>query len=150
MQILIVAAVAAVQMLTTGRVTRSEPLLVTAVPRGDAITVSTLGRVRLLGIEAGFSHESRERLAGLVLNRWVYLEFERENRRLAYVVTGDGQFVNAVLVREGLARVTASESLTRAPELRRAEAEYTRRSGAIRSSAPKTHKPAAQRKKKKP
>ena len=76
------------------------------------------------------------------------------NRHLAYVVTEDGTCVNVVLVREGLARISARLPLTRLAELRRAEGEaqafrrgmwgsaaempmtgYTRRSGSGRSGA---------------
>jgi len=39
------------------------------------------------------------------------------------VTTEDGVFVNAALVRDGLARVTARIPLLRLPELQRAEAE---------------------------
>ena len=63
-----------------------------------------------------------------MLRRWVRLEQEGErfdvyNRHLAYVVREDGLFVNAAMVREGLARVTARVPLSRLPELQRAEAE---------------------------
>jgi endonuclease YncB( thermonuclease family) len=96
-------------------VTRAESVLVRYVFDGDTIDVSTIGRVRLLGIdapEAGrgletpapFAREARARLTALVLNRWVRLEYEgaptdKYNRRLGSVFTEDGQFVNAVLVR---------------------------------------------------
>ena len=143
MQILITAvvvAVAAVQTLSlNNRITRSESLLVRTVIDGDTIDVSTLGRVRLLGIDAPeigrgydtsapFGREARDRLTSLILHRWIRLEMEGPaldtyNRHLAYVVTEDGQFVNATLVREGLARVTARLPLTRLAELQRAEAE---------------------------
>jgi endonuclease YncB( thermonuclease family) len=95
--------------------------------------------VRLLGIDAPeigrgfdtaapFGTEARDRLTQLVLNRWVYLEQEGAtldvyNRRLAYVITGDGLFVNAALVRDGLARVSARLPLTRLAELKQAEAD---------------------------
>ena len=84
MQILrtvVAAAVAATQTFSQSpRVTRSDPVLVTAVLDGDTITVSTFGRVRLLGIDAPeishgldtaapFGREARERLTGLVLHR---------------------------------------------------------------------------------
>src|SRR4029077_8833908 len=63
----------------------------------------------------------------LVLKHWVRLEWDGPtrdvyNRHLAYVVREDGLFVNAALLREGLARVTARGPLTRLSELRRAEA----------------------------
>jgi micrococcal nuclease len=143
MQILITTlaiAVAATQTLSSpSKVTRSESVLVNAVLDGDTIDVSTYGRVRLLGIDAPetshgldtaapFGREARERLARLLMHRWIRLEMEGApldvyNRHLAYVVTEDGQFVNAMLVREGLARVSARQPLTRLPELKRAEAE---------------------------
>jgi micrococcal nuclease len=122
-----------------GRVTRSESVLVRYVFDGDTIDVVTIGRVRLLGIdapEAGrgletpapFAREARARLTALVLHRWVRLEYEgaqtdKYHRRLAYVFTEDGQFVNALLAREGLARVSARAPLTRLRELRRAQSD---------------------------
>jgi len=120
------------------RVTRSDPVLVNAVLDGDTITVSTVGRVRLLGIDAPeishgldtaapFGREARDRLTALLWHRWVHLEMEGPaldvyNRHLAYVVTEDGQCVNTILVREGLARVSARMPLARLDELKRAEA----------------------------
>jgi micrococcal nuclease len=182
MQILIVFAAAAVAVFQTStpsapgaraRVTRSESVLVRAVFDGDTIDVATVGRVRLLGIDAPeigrgfdtsapFGREARQRLTSLLLHRWVRLEQEGPatdayNRCLAYVLTEDGQFVNAVLVREGLARVSARIPLSRLAELQHAEADaqafrrgmwgaapqiptagYTRRSKAIRPSRPPT------------
>src|SRR4051812_18227210 len=137
---LVMAAVAAAQMPSASmRVTRSAPLLVRAVVDGDTIDVASVGRVRLLGIHAPeigrgydtsapFGREARERLTQLVLRRWVRLEqegpiFDLYNRHLAYVLTEDGLFVNAALVRDGLARVSARVPLARLPELQRAEAE---------------------------
>jgi len=184
MQILIAlaaAAVAAIQTPTvTDRVTRSASVLVRAVIDGDTIDVATVGRVRLLGIDAPevgrgfdssapFGREARERLTAMILHRWVRLEKERaafdvHGRHLAYVMTEDGMFVNAVLVREGLARVSAREPLTRLQELQRAEAEarasrrgmwgsapsipppsYTRRSKASRPPTSRTQTPSTRR-----
>jgi micrococcal nuclease len=122
---------------------------------GDTIDVEGFGRVRLLGIDAPelghaprhapqsglargfdgpsetdapFAQEARDRLASLVLHRWVRLEQEGPaldvyNRHLAYVLLEDGLFVNAALVRDGLARVTARVRLARLDELKRAQAE---------------------------
>jgi endonuclease YncB( thermonuclease family) len=181
MPILPVALAGAVAVLQgwspSPRIVRSDPLLVRAVIDGDTIDVATVGRVRLLGIDAPeigrvfdtsspFAREARDRLTSLVLRRWIRLEQEGQaldvyNRHLAYVITEDGQFVNAVLVREGLARVTAREPLSRLAELQRAEAEaqsfrrgmwgatpqipptsYTRPSSASRSPAQKRTQPA--------
>lgn len=129
------AAVAAIALVQTPP--RSEPVLVRAVLDGDTIDVAAVGRLRLLGITAprvarGMSaspgRDARERLAALVLRRYVRLEYEdlrREgvSRRAAYVLLEDGTLVNATLVREGLARVTTRAPLRRLDELRRAEAE---------------------------
>jgi len=119
--------------------TRSDPLLVRAVLDGDTIDVESVGRVRLLGIDAPetahgvataapFAQEAKTRLTALVWHRWVRLVRDVEtvdvyNRALAYVTTDDGQFVNAVLVREGLARVSAETPIRRLDELKQAERE---------------------------
>jgi micrococcal nuclease len=187
MQILIavaVSAVAAFQMpLSPPRVTRSESVLVRAVIDGDTVDVAGVGRVRLLGIDAPelgrgfdtsapFGREARDRLTALVLHRWVRLEQEGApldvyNRHLAYVITEDGVCVNAALVRDGLARVSARLPLTRLTELQRAEADaqafrrgmwggapqipppsYTQRSKATRPPTPRTKTAASKRRKK--
>ena len=182
---LVACAVAASQTFSFGpRLHRSELVLVKSVIDGDTISVTTFGRVRLLGIDAPetshgldtsapFGNEARDKLARLILNRWIRLESEGPtldiyNRRLAYAVTEDGQCINTVLVREGLARVSAREPLARLDELKRAEVEaqrfrrgmwgstppipspgYTPRSGAPRSSAPKPTQPKKGARKKK-
>jgi endonuclease YncB( thermonuclease family) len=187
MQILIAVAAAAVAAIQTSpltaRVTRSDAVLVRSVIDGDTIDVASFGRVRLLGIDAPelgrgydtsapFGGEARERLVQLTLHRWVRLEQEGAaldvyNRHLAYVITEDGVCVNAALVRDGLARVSARQPLTRLPELQRAEAEaqafrrgmwgsapqipapgYTRRSKASRPPTSRSKKPASKRRKK--
>jgi endonuclease YncB( thermonuclease family) len=184
MQILIAVAAAAVAAIQTSpltaRVTRSDAMLVRSVVDGDTIDVVSFGRVRLLGIDAPelgrgydtsapFGREARERLAQLTLHRWVRLEQEGAsldvyNRHLAYVITEDGVCVNAALVRDGLARVSARQPLTRLPELQRAEAEaqafrrgmwgsapqipapgYTGRSKASRPPTSRSKKPASKR-----
>jgi endonuclease YncB( thermonuclease family) len=139
MQILstvVVAAVAAGQFVVPGR--RSEPLLVTSVVDGRTIQVQSIGRVRLLGIElprtdrglaaGSLGKQAKDRLTDLVLHRWVRLEYGGTTRsssgghRRAFVWTEDGRFVNAVMVREGLARAALQES-ERLAELRDAEAD---------------------------
>jgi micrococcal nuclease len=156
MQILIAVVVTTVAVFQTssfgGALKQSQPLLVRSVIDGDTIDVATVGRVRLLGTDAPgvgrgadpaapFGREARDRLASLVLSRWVRLEYERAavggfNRHQAYVITGDGQFVNAVLVREGLARVSARTQLTRLAELQRAEVEARSARRGLWGSAP--------------
>ena len=138
MQILIVlAAVAAAEIHAA--LPGSESRLVRAVTDGNTIDVETIGRVRLLGItapkmgrglDAGppSAREARDKLASLVLRHWVRLEREEPeidtfSRKPAYVVRDDGLFGNAVLVREGLARVSTRAISSRAGELRRVERE---------------------------
>jgi micrococcal nuclease len=181
LHILFVSAAAVFQLPSfNAHATRSDAVLVRGVVDGDTIDVATIGRVRLLGIDAPeigrgfdtsapFAGEARTRLAAIVLHRWIRLEqdgtpVDAYNRRLAYVLTEDGVFVNAVLVREGLARVTARLPLSRLAELRRAESEaqafrrgmwgntpqipmpsYTARSKARRSPTSRTQSSRARR-----
>jgi endonuclease YncB( thermonuclease family) len=117
--------------IVAGAIVRSDPVLVTRVSSGDAIVVSAIGRVGLLGIEAQPTPRARERLESLVIRRWVRLEYDAANdkggsMRRAYVMLETGEFVNATLVREGLARVSARGHLTRRGELERAEQEARR------------------------
>jgi micrococcal nuclease len=132
--VLIIAAVAAAQTSSVnGGLTPSASVMVRAVIDGETIEVATFGRVRLLGVDspqatAPFAREAHERLAALVLRRWVRLDPEPPTRgvrggHLAYVVRDDGLFVNVVLIREGFARVKASRAVVRRDELERAEAE---------------------------
>ena len=158
MQILLIALVAGVAVASSRSSSHSDPVLVRAVLDGDTIDVAGVGRVRLLGIDAPelahghdtaapFAYEAREKLAALVLHRWVRLEADAEpadgyNRRLAYVVREDGLFVNAALLREGLARVTARRPLARLPELKRAEAEARSSKRGMWGQAPPAHPPS--------
>ena len=143
---------------------RSDPVLVRSVLDGDTIDVAGVGRVRLLGIDAPelahgrgtaapFAYEAREKLIALVLHRWVRLEADAErvdgyNRHLAYVVREDGLFVNAELVREGLARVAARTPLVRLAELQRAEADAQRSRHGMWGQAPPLHAPSYTRRRK--
>ncbi|HEX5473568.1 MAG TPA: thermonuclease family protein [Vicinamibacterales bacterium] len=146
MQILLLALagmMAPFQLVQPGAPT--DPVLVTQVSSGDAITVASFGRVRLLGIAAPrigrgfdnaapFAFDARDRLSGLVLHRWVRLEFERRAdgtwiTGAASVLLEDGTFVNALLVREGLARVSGRTSARRAELLRAQEEARAARRG---------------------
>jgi micrococcal nuclease len=102
---------------------RSSPVLVQRVIDGDTIVVASVGRVHMLGIAAmklgaqpatasPLAREAQQRLAGLIANRWVRLEYESDlvpptSGQAVYVFLEDGRFVNAWLVQEGLARVSA-------------------------------------------
>ena len=117
--------------------------LVTRVIDGDTIDVAGLGRVRLIGIDAPeiggpferpapFAIEARDELQSLVLRRWTRFECDgaRDDtygRRLAYVMLETGEFINARLVRDGLARVSARRRLLRLDDLRSAEREAQER-----------------------
>ena len=105
-------------------------MLVRKVPTGDSIEVTGVGRVRLLGVAEPFGREATDRLASLVLHRWVRLEYDPSRRaatnRQAYVLREDGVFVNAAIVRDGLARVNARHPLARLPELLAAERDAQR------------------------
>jgi len=117
----------------------SDPVLVQSVIDGGTIRVAAVGRVRLLGIDTPrfalgltgpdpLAQKARDFLAGLVLHRFVRLERDAAHgkssrSRLVYVLTEDGQLVNAVMVREGLARVSARGAIARLDELTSAEQE---------------------------
>jgi micrococcal nuclease len=116
--------------------------MVRAVIDGVTINVAGVGRVRLLGIdvmktsrrfdlETPLGRQARERLRSLVLNHWVRLEYDAPVRgtvrpRAAHVVREDGLFINAVLVREGLARISLRPPVERLDELQDAEREARR------------------------
>jgi endonuclease YncB( thermonuclease family) len=121
MPILIACTLAAAAILRT-----SDPVLVKSVTDGSGVTVESIGRVRLLGLDPSTDTRARDRLASLVLHRWVRLEFEDGDRHRAYVRTETGEFVNEILVREGLARVAARGTFTRRAELERAQREAQR------------------------
>ncbi|MEM4246539.1 MAG: lamin tail domain-containing protein [Candidatus Bathyarchaeia archaeon] len=97
---------------------------------GDTLTLQDGAVVRLLGINAperghALYQEAKERLASLVLGREVRLEADwedkdRQGRLLRYVFV-DGCFVNAQLVREGLASVFMESGLRYRGQLLEAE-----------------------------
>ena len=120
--------------------------LVTRVFDGDTLDAAGVGRVRLLSIDAPemggpferpapFAIEAREALQALVLHRWVRFECDGTRRdtygrHLFNVLLEGGEFINATLVRRGLARVSARTRMTRLDDLRRAEDEaQSRRRG---------------------
>jgi len=111
---------------------RPEVVQVRAVVDGDTIDVAGSGRIQLAGIRAPritratgegepFGRQARERLEGMLTHRFVRLEFPGASRSSAWVLLEDGTFVNALLVREGLARLSGRLTGARGDELRRAE-----------------------------
>jgi micrococcal nuclease len=131
--------------------------LVTHVFDGDTVYVAGVGRVRLLGIDAPevgsgferpapFAVEARERLQALVLQHWVRLECDSPRRdgygrQLAYIFRGGREFINAQLVREGLARVSARTRLRYWDELRQAEDEAQARRRGMWGDRPRVPSP---------
>jgi endonuclease YncB( thermonuclease family) len=132
---LIVCGVAGISI---GPGNRTGPVLVASAASGHAFVVPGTGRITLLGVRAPAAGRgavgdpigiaARERLNGLVAHRFVILEYPRPIRAgavprgPAYVFLEDGTFVNRLLVREGLARVSGAASSPRAKELNEAEA----------------------------
>ena len=103
---------------------RSDPVLVRAVIDGDTIDVTTIGRVRLLGIDAPeigrgfdtaapFARDARDKLApnscctGGCVSKRTATASTRTSAISHTCCAKTGYASNAVLVREGLARVTA-------------------------------------------
>ena len=133
MQILQVLLLAGIAANAYPQVTsRPEIVQVRAVIDGDTIDVAGAGRIRLAGIRAPraaratgdgepFGRQARERLEGMLTHRFVRLEFPGASRSSACVLLEDGTFVNARLVREGLARLSGRLTGPRGDELRRAE-----------------------------
>lgn len=109
-----------------------EVVAVRGVADGNTIEVANYGRLHLAGIHAPkpgrrgidgepFADEARRRLDGLVAGRFVRLEFPQAARASAYVLLEDGTLVNAVLVADGLARVSGRPAGPRGEELLRAQ-----------------------------
>ena len=142
MQNLITALVFAIAVIQFPA--RSQPVLVKSIVDGRTIVVAPHGRVRLAGLDTP-SPGAREKLASLLQNRWVHLESDAAAPGV-YVMTDDGQCANVVIVREGLARVSARQPLTRLAELQRAERDakaarrgvwgYTRQDPSTRKKTP--------------
>jgi len=136
-QIVRTLSVALVAIGFAANSTRTGPILAAAATSGHTIFIPGTGRIPLLGIQAPpagrggagdpIGIAARERLNGLVAHRFVILEFPhglRDGaipRGAAYVFLEDGTFVNRLLVREGLARVSGARSAPRSAELREAE-----------------------------
>ena len=108
-----------------------EVVAVRTVVDGGTIDVAGYGRIRLAGIHAPkaerrgragepFGAEARARLEGMVTHRYVRLEFVAGGGA-AFVLLEDGTFVNAVLVGEGLARVSGRPSGARGEALSSAQ-----------------------------
>jgi micrococcal nuclease len=120
---LIWLALGAVLLPTCGAAPQGPPreAVVSRVIDGDTVELAGGARVRVLGIDAPelekagrpadfLAHKARAVLKDLTLHQQVRLEYDRlrydhYGRLLAYLFLPDGTLVNAVLVRQGLARV---------------------------------------------
>ena len=132
--------------------------LVTRVFDGDTVEAAGIGRVRLLGIDAPemgsrferpapFALEAREALQMLVLRRWIRFECDGTRRdvygrSLFYLSLETGEFINAALVRAGLARVSARTRLRRWDDLRRAEEDAQSRRRGMWGQQPRVPSPS--------
>lgn len=132
--------------------------VVTRVFDGDTVDAAGVGRVRLLGIDAPeiggpferpapFALEAREALQALVLRRWVRFECDGTRRdmygrSLFYISLESGEFINASLLRMGMARVSARTRLRRWDDLRRAEEEAQSRRRGMWGERPRIPSPS--------
>jgi micrococcal nuclease len=114
------AAVLAAACQAQSRGTVAEAVVV-KVADGDTVALATGERLRLLGIDTPemeregrpaefLAHKAKAELARMVMGKKVRLEFDQlrydpYGRLLAHVFLPDGTYVNAELVRQGLARV---------------------------------------------
>jgi len=104
---------------------------------GDTVTVSGIGVVRLLGVDAPektggyraaepFGDDATAFLKKLIEGHVVRLEYDgarkdQYKRTLAYVFLEDGTFANEAIIRAGWAEVYRRFDLVRKPELLAAE-----------------------------
>lgn len=114
-------------------------LRVRQVIDGDTITISGIGTVRLIGVDApektGGYRESEPYgdaatrfLRELIEGRLVTLEYDGDrkdqyNRTLAYVFLEDGSCVNEAIIRAGWAEVYRRFEYRRKPDFQKAERE---------------------------
>lgn len=100
---------------------------VDAVPDGGTVVLRDLGPVRLAGIEPAPSPAARKELAELALGRDVAVEpvtTDRHRRLRAHLRRADGLWLQAEMLRRGLARVlTTPDDRARAREMLAIEAE---------------------------
>lgn len=115
------------------------PRRVRQVIDGDTITVSGVGTVRLIGVDAPektggyrqsepFGDEATRFMKALVEGRMVTLEYDGDrkdqyNRTLAYVLLEDGRCANEEIIRAGWAETYRRFEYWRKPDFQRAERE---------------------------
>ena len=118
-------------------VTTDEPRRVRKVIDGDTITVSGVGTVRLLGVDAPektggyreaerYGDEATRFMRELVDGKLVRLEYDGErkdkfDRTLAYVLLEDGTIANEAIIRAGWAKTYRRFTYRRKPQFQAAE-----------------------------
>ncbi len=134
-----VVLAAAVAWLLAGTVAPAEAQRVRQVIDGDTITVSGVGVVRLIGVDAPektgsyresepFGDAATKCLKALVDGQIVRLEYDgprkdQFNRTLAYVVLPDGRTANEEIIRAGFAETYRRFDFVRKPQFQAAERE---------------------------
>ena len=117
--------------------TANEALRVRKVIDGDTITVSGVGTVRLLGVDAPektsgyreaerYGDEATRFMRELVDGKLVRLEYDGErkdkfDRTLAYVLLEDGTIANEAIIRAGWAKTYRRFTYRRKPQFQAAE-----------------------------
>ena len=118
-EIILLAIILLINGCVTGSAVREleGPFFVTKVVDGDTLDLNSNERIRMSGIntpETGecYYQEAKEKLAGLVLHKEVYIERDRSDkdkygRALRYIYLNETEliFVNGVLVENGFAKV---------------------------------------------
>jgi len=133
------AAVAVLAWLIVGAPALAEAQRVRQVIDGDTITVSGVGVVRLLGVDApektGGYRESEpygdaatKAMRALVEGQVVRLEYDgprkdQYNRTLAYVFLPDGRCANEAIIRAGFAETYRRFDFVKKPQFQAAERE---------------------------
>lgn len=136
---IVLALLAALACGPTGASQAAATQRVRQVIDGDTITVSGIGTVRLIGVDApektGGYRESEPYgdaatrfMKGLVEGKLVRLEYDGErkdqyNRTLAYVYLEDGTLANEAIIRAGLAETYRRFSYRLKPQFQAAEAD---------------------------
>ncbi len=132
-----VVLAAAVAWLLAGTVAPAEAQRVRQVIDGDTITVSGVGVVRLIGVDAPektgsyrqsepFGDAATRCLKALVDGQIVRLEYDgprkdQFNRTLAYVVLPDGRTANEEIIRAGFAETYRRFDFVKKPQFQAAE-----------------------------
>ena len=133
------AATAVLTWIMAGAPALAEAQRVRQVIDGDTITVSGVGVVRLLGVDAPektggyrqsepYGDAATKAMRALVEGQVVRLEYDgprkdQYNRTLAYVFLADGRCVNEAIIRAGFAETYRRFDYVKKPQFQAAERE---------------------------